>query len=160
MASARDSESRTGGTVDVRYRALMLFIVIITGIPGIPLLALACTCAQPVSVQEGLKQADAVFLGLVERFELKDSGRVATFRVRRVWKGPEVHRVQVATGGGDGDCGYHFIAGMEYLVFAHRDASDTLRTSICTRTKQASGEAVDDLKALGPGTPVTRHHDD
>jgi|SRR3990172_11122265 len=160
MASVRDSESRTGGTVDVRCRALMLFIAIITGIPSIPLSAFACTCAQPFSVQEGLKQADAVFLGLVERFEMKGSGRIATFHVRTVWKGPEASRLYVATGGGDGDCGYHFIAGIEYLVFAHRDASDTLQTSICSRTKQASGEAVDDLKALGSGTPVTRQNDD
>jgi len=144
----------------VRCRALMLFIAIITGIPGIPLSALACTCAQPASVQEGLQRADAVFAGLVERFELKGSGRLATFRVHTVWKGPETHRIQVATGGGDGDCGYHFIAGVEYLVFAHRGASDTLQTSICSRTKQASGEAVDDLKALGSGTPVTRQNND
>ena len=134
----------------MRRTVLVLAIAVIAGILGLPHGALACTCAQPVSVQEGLKQADAVFVGLVERFELRDSGRVATFRVRRAWKGLEAHRIQVATGGGDGDCGYHFIAGVEYLVFAHRDASDTLRTSICTRTKQASGEAVDDLKALGP----------
>jgi len=105
-------------------------------------------------------QADAVFLGLVERFELKGSGRLATFRVHTVWKGPKASRLYVATGGGDGDCGYHFIAGIEYLVFAHRDASDTLQTSICSRTKQASGEAVDDLKALGSGTPVTRQNED
>jgi len=144
----------------VRYRALMLFIAIITGIPGIPLLALACTCAQPASVQEGLKQADAVFLGLVERFELKGSGRLATFRVHTVWKGPEASRVRVSTGGGDGDCGYHFIVGVKYLVFARQGAWNTLQTNICTRTKQASGEAVDDLKALGPGTPVTGRHDD
>ena len=137
-----------------------LGMVLSTGVLGLQDVVLACTCAQPVSVQEGLKQADAVFVGLVERFELRDSGRVATFRVRRAWKGLEAHRIQVATGGGDGDCGYHFIAGVEYLVFAHRDASDTLRTSICTRTKQASGEAVDDLKALGPGTSLSRPHND
>ena len=124
------------------------------GVLGLQDVALACTCAQPPSVQEGLKLADAVFLGLVERFELADAGRIATFRVRRVWKGPESSRVQVTTGGGDGDCGYHFIAGMEYLVYARQGARNILRTNICTRTKRASGEAVDDLKALGPGTPV------
>jgi hypothetical protein len=107
-----------------------------------------------------LKQADAVFLGLVERFELKGSGRLATFRVHTVWKGPEAFRVRVSTGGGDGDCGYHFIVGIEYIVFAHQTGRNRLETSICTRTKQASGEAVDDLKALGPGTPVTGRHDD
>ena len=144
----------------MRRTVLVSAIAVIAGLLGLQGLALACTCAQPASVQEGLQRADAVFAGLVERFELKGSGRLATFRVHTVWKGPETHHIQVATGGGDGDCGYHFIAGVEYLVFAHRDASDTLRTSICTRTKQASGEAIDDLKALGSGTPVTRQNND
>jgi hypothetical protein len=134
-------------------------IVVSAWLIGLQGLTLACTCAQPSSVQEGLKQADAVFLGLVERFELVGSGRVATFRVRRVWKGPEASRIRVSTGGGDGDCGYHFIVGMEYLVFARQGAWNTLQTNICTRTKRASGEAVDDLKALGPGTSLTREHD-
>jgi hypothetical protein len=131
-------------------------IVLSAGLLALHSMAFASTCAQPFSVQEGLKHADAVFLGLVERFELKGSGRLATFRVHTVWKGPETSRVRVSTGGGDGDCGYHFIAGIEYLVFAHRGVSDSLQTSICSRTKQASGEAVDDLKALGPGAPLTR----
>lgn len=118
---------------------------------ALPGSAFGCTCAQPVSVSEALARADAVFLGLVERFELKDHHRVATFRVRRVWKGPEEARMRVTTGGGDADCGFHFIAGLEYLVFAHEDASGTLITTICTRTKPASGEAVADLGELGPG---------
>ena len=141
-------------------RVLVLVIVVTTGLLGLQGLALACTCAQPASVQEGLQQADGVFAGLVERFELKGSGRVATFRVRRVWKGPKTHRIQVATGGGDGDCGYHFIVGLEYLVFARQGHWNMLQTNICTRTKQASGEVVDDLRALGSGTPVTRQNDD
>jgi len=87
----------------MRRSVLVLAIAVIAGLLGLPHRALACTCAQPSTVQEGLQRADTVFLGLVERFELKDSGRVATFRVRRVWKGPETHRIQVATGGGDGD---------------------------------------------------------
>lgn len=135
-------------------------IVLSAGLLALHSMALACTCAQPASVQEGLKQADAVFLGLVERFELKGSGRLATFRVHTVWKGPEASRVRVSTGGGDGDCGNHFIVGVKYLVFARQGAWNTLQTNICTRTKQASGQAVDDLKALGPGTPVTGRHDD
>ena len=135
-------------------------IVLTAGLLALHSVALACTCAQPASVQEGLSQSDAVFLGLVERFELKGSGRLATFRVHTVWKGPEASRVRVSTGGGDGDCGYHFIVGVKYLVFARQGAWNTLQTNICTRTKQASGEAVDDLKALGPGTPVTGRHDD
>jgi hypothetical protein len=144
----------------MKHWVCVVMIGLSMGLLGLQGLALACTCAQPASVQEGLKQADAVFLGLVERFELKGSGRLATFRVHTVWKGPEASRVRVSTGGGDGDCGYHFIVGVKYLVFARHGHWNTLQTNICTRTKQASGEAVDDLKALGPGTPVTRHHDD
>jgi len=140
-------------------RVLVLVIVVTAGLLGLQGVALACTCAQPASVQEGLQQADGVFAGLVERFELKGSGRVATFRVRRVWKGPKTHRIQVATGGGDGDCGYHFIVGVEYLVFARQGAWNTMQTNICSRTKQAFGEAVEDLKALGSGTPITGRHD-
>lgn len=139
-------------------QVLGLVIGVSTGLLGLQGLALACTCAQPASVQEGLQQADGVFAGLVERFELKGSGRVATFRVRRVWKGPKTHHVQVATGGGDGDCGYHFIVGIEYLVFARQGPWNMLQTSICSRTKQASGEAVDDLKALGDGVPISGRH--
>ena len=138
----------------MRRSVFVLAILVSAGLLGFERPALACTCAQPSSVQEGLKQADAVFLGLVERFELKGSGRVATFRVRRVWKGTDAPRIRVTTGGGDGDCGYHFIVGMEYLVFARQGTWNTLQTNICTRTKRASGEAVDDLKALGPGTPL------
>jgi hypothetical protein len=93
---------------------------------------------------------------LVERFEMKGSGRIATIRVRTVWKGPEASRLYVATGGGDGDCGYHFIVGMEYLVFARQGGPDALQTSVCTRTKQASGESVEDLRELGPGTPLAK----
>src|SRR5574341_170856 len=142
----------------MRRTVLVLAIAVIAGLLGLPHRALACTCAQPSTVQEGLQRAHSVFAGLAERFELEGSRRMATFRVRRVWKGPESSRVQVATGGGDGDCGYHFIVGIEYIVFAHQSGRNRLETSICTRTKQASGEAVDDLKALGPGVPISERH--
>jgi hypothetical protein len=29
-------------------------------------------------------------------------------------------------------------------------------TFVCTRTKQASGESVEDLRELGPGTPLAK----
>jgi len=123
-------------------RVLVLVFVVTTGPLGLQGLALACTCAQPASVQEGLKQADAVYLGLVERFELKGSGRLATFRVHTVWKGLEASHVRVSTGGGDGDCGYHFIVGVKYLVFARQGAWNTLQTNICTRVPARSRRRV------------------
>jgi hypothetical protein len=129
-------------------------MAVAAGLLGLQGSASACTCAQPATVEGALARADAVFLGLVERFELKGHSRVATFRVRRVWKGPEKPRVEVTTGMGDADCGFHFIAGLDYLVYADDDAAGALHTTICARTKPASGEAVDDLRTLGPGTSL------
>ncbi len=111
-------------------------------------------CAQPATPQEGLKRSDAVFLGLVERFEIKGTKRVATVRVKTVWKGSVTSRVRVTTGHDDGDCGFHFIAGLEYVIYATRGAFNALETNMCSRTIHASGEAAEDLKALGPGTSI------
>ena len=41
--------------------------------------------------------------------------------------------VDVRTGMGGGDCGYHFEIGKQYLVDA-RDQGGTLNTEICSRT--------------------------
>jgi len=105
-------------------RALVMGIVVGAGLLAPQEFALACTCAQPPSVQEGLKQADAVFLGLVERFELVGSGRVATFRVRRVWKGPAASRIRVTTGGGDGVPGICAPGRLEYVADEHLYANE------------------------------------
>jgi hypothetical protein len=115
--------------------------------------AIACTCAAPPTPQAGLAAAERVFLGVVERFEVDGPRRVATVRVGTVWKGPAEARLRVTTGGGDGDCGVHFVAGREYLVYAQPGAQGRLETSICTRTAWIK-DAREDVRSLGPGTPV------
>ncbi|MET0850431.1 MAG: hypothetical protein ABW020_04795 [Candidatus Rokuibacteriota bacterium] len=120
---------------------------------ALPSLAIACTCAQPPTPQAGLESAERVFLGVVERFEVEGARRVATFRVGTVWKGPRQARITVTTGGGDGDCGVHFVAGREYLVYAGQGRQARLETSICTRTAWIK-DARDDMRSLGPGSGV------
>ena len=134
-------------------RSLAGWLALGTALLALPAPARACTCAQPAVPREGLERADRVFLGKVERFEVKGGKRLATFRVATVWKGPLEARVAVATGGGDADCGVHFVAGLDYLVYASRGTAAAIETSICTRTAPRKG-AREDLEALGPGTPV------
>ena len=120
---------------------------------ALPAPAIACTCAAPPTPQAGLERAERVFLGVVERFEVDGARRVATVRVDTVWKGPQQARLTVTTGGGDGDCGVHFVAGREYVVYARQDAQGRLATSTCTRTAWIK-DAREDVQSLGPGTPV------
>ncbi|HEV7797917.1 MAG TPA: carboxypeptidase-like regulatory domain-containing protein, partial [Pyrinomonadaceae bacterium] len=55
----------------------------------------------------------------------------------------------MATGRGGGDCGFGFVIGQRYLVYAYRSAkSDRLTTGICSRTKPYE-KAGEDLLFLG-----------
>ena len=76
-------------------------------------------------------------------------------RVIRSWKGSFGGRVEIYTSYGGGDCGYPFVVGNEYLVYAYRAPSGRLVTSICGRTRPIA-EAREDLSALGPGVRPRR----
>ena len=58
--------------------------------------------------------------------------------------------VWITTGIGGGDCGYQFMAGGAYLVYAVGPTTD-LRTGICQRTRPQLS-ASEDLRALGQPT--------
>jgi hypothetical protein len=44
----------------------------------------------------------------------------------------------------DADCGFRFVVGETYIVYGSKDDSGLLRTSICTRTRRASGHGEAD----------------
>ncbi|QTD41348.1 hypothetical protein [Sporosarcina sp. Te-1] len=80
-------------------------------------------------------------------------GRTVTFQVDEVWKGIENGRIEIKTGLNSGDCGFPFVEGESYLVFANTNdfyEKDMLTTTICQRTNQLA-EASDDLTVLGNG---------
>ncbi len=129
-------------------------------------LAEACSCSEPPPAEEALRQADAVFIGTLSKFELighldlsagPQAGirwvRVATFDVTSSWKGSSQPSMEVTTGAGGGDCGVDFIVGRQYLVYASVNEG-TLQTNICTRTR-GMAQAQDDLAVLGQGTSPT-----
>ena len=121
--------------------------------------ALACKC-MPQSPADSLAQAVAVFEAKV--VELRDPGpektgpaaqRAVKLAVVRAWKGVESEAVDVLTPSEGAACGYTFVQGASYLVYASAD-SDGLHVLSCSRTRPIS-EAGEDLALLGMGaTPV------
>src|SRR6266513_163814 len=95
--------------------------------------AAACTCVQMPSPCTSFKGTPIVFVGLVTsikedrvdimRFGQKENirtGLLAHFTIEESLKGINQKTVDVATGGGGGDCGYPFKGGERYLVYAYQ----------------------------------------
>ena len=130
--------------------------------------AWACSCVPPLSPQEELEQADAVFFGAVDRLEVqRDShapltqlpeDKLATFSVVRVWKGLQQPSISVATALGRTACGVDFQVGQFYLVYAYTGVSgqEGYHTTSCTRTSAWGDAEQVDLKILGPGVAVRK----
>lgn len=74
------------------------------------------------------------------------------FRVQERFAGPAAATIEVFTGGDDGDCGYRFKDGAEYLVFTHEGADGRLYSTICDGTRPAA-----DARALIPQLRAMRN---
>lgn len=105
-----------------------------------------------LSPEEGLSSSHAVFTGEVTGITKNDAtpfgGLEVTLRVKKVWKGAPEQEVKVHTAGTSAACGYPFVVGKTYLVYAVRDEADPLRVSLCSRTALLE-DAGEDLEFLG-----------
>lgn len=111
-----------------RFLCLMIFsVVILFGFESIK----ACSCANSPSPIAEYKTTPIVFIGKVksivedkakiERFGEEDevrTGLVAYLDVIEPFKGLKQKEATIITGGGGGDCGFHFEVGKTYFVFA------------------------------------------
>jgi hypothetical protein len=113
--------------------------------------AQACSCLK-LSPSEGFAASQAVFTGEVIAIgpneTTKFGGLEITLRVKQVWKGALQEQVEVHTAGSSAACGYRFVQGTTYLVYAVRDDADPLRVSLCSRTARVE-DAQEDLDFLG-----------
>ena len=105
-----------------------------------------------LSPSEGLTSSRAVFSGEVIDIERNEATRFGglevTLRVLKVWKGDPHEEIKVHTAGSSAACGYTFVKGETYLVYALRDDADPMRVSLCSRTTPIDN-AKDDLRFLG-----------
>lgn len=121
--------------------------------------ALACSCKKPGPPCKEFGEASVVFSGTVKGVtegarrqkpngEVDFSPRLFKFSVEETFSGVPTKETEVATGLGADDCGYPFVIGASYLVYAYRDEKDDrLYTSYCTRTKRVAN-ASEDLQYL------------
>lgn len=138
----------------------MTILAFIFTIGSFPSITSACSCAYLPSVEEEFELSKAIFSGKVvdikEKQSLKgDTTKSVLFEVTNTWKGVEQSQVIITTGQGGGDCGYNFIKGEEYLVYANESimyGTKSLISTICNRTYVLSS-SQEDLEILGEGQP-------
>lgn len=128
--------------------------------------AQACSC-MPATPEQHFESANTVFSGRVVNVITTRRNRRSpqfsfpqtrvTFEVSEVWKGRERRRLMVMTSDSSASCGFNFVEGESYLVYASQ-SENRLTTSLCSGTKLLS-QAQDDLKMLGdeenPGNTVS-----
>ena len=139
--------------------ALMLSVLWFLGNPG---QVHACSCAQPGTPSEELEKFSAVFAGRVVSIRhsfdpdaasvSRDDRTTVGFEVSAVWKGTVREDMYITTPPTGGSCGFTFVEGEEYIVYAHDSAygDDSYTVGICSRTALL-GQAQEDIDVLGEG---------
>lgn len=139
----------------MRIRVLTLAVAVLLALLALPSRTEACSCVSGAPICETFWKTPLVFSGTVleiatdtksdPRITLGRS-RVVRFHVTQAWRGEATGTIEIHTGMGGGDCGYKFVEGRQYLVFAS-GAPGQYSTGICSRTRRLS-EAADDLEYL------------
>lgn len=130
-----------------RIPALALIVtVLLIGVPGV---CLACSCLVATD-EEHFARADVVFTGhAVERrdanagnpFQSSADPVHWTFDTGSVQKGAVDGDAVVSTPRNEASCGFTFVEGRRYQVFANRAEDGSLETGLCSGTRElAAGE--------------------
>lgn len=145
----------------VGFGALVLLAFSAVSIPAAP--ACACSCAV-LDEAQSTAQAELVFDGTVQRIgkpaPWSDGDLTVAFTVESVVKGRAAERVTLSTATDSAACGYAFVVGGRYRVFA-RDG----RTNLCDGNRElpaapaptgpATGGSGVDWPVIGVGAGLT-----
>ena len=152
-------QGMTPGVASASLVSLALLVGVLWFL-GNPEQVYACKCAQPGTPSEELEKFSAVFAGRVVSVRHSydpDAASVSPedrstvdFEVSAVWKGTVHEDLYITTPPTGGSCGFTFIEGEEYIVYAydsaHADGGYTV--GICSRTALLD-QAQADIDALG-----------
>jgi len=103
---------------------------------------LACTCVKGAPPKE---LYGGVFEGKVTSIEMRDTHLRVTFDVVRAWHDVDEPTLTATTGLSDADCGYPFVEGESYLVFATGEPD--WQVGLCSGTQRLPDADVDALGA-------------
>lgn len=136
----------------------LIFMALLTVRPSV---TYACSCVVPDEPLVALEKSTAVFAGRVVKMKepkgiiISSADPVkVTFEVDSSWKGVEENKVTLTTALSSASCGFEFVDGESYLVYAYareKGGSEDLMAGLCSRTVLLSS-AGEDLKELGPAT--------
>lgn len=137
-------------------------LLILALLPGLPANAAACSCTNLPDFVTAYTFSAAVFAGQVLDVQPAPSeyGDVVlvNLQVETQWKGVPAATILMLTASNDGMCGFTFVPGERYLVYAQTGNPwgaphpSALMTHLCWRTHQYWADDPD-LDLLGP-TPV------
>jgi hypothetical protein len=78
------------------------------------------------------------------------------FRIDERFAGSDSQEIEIFSGGDDGDCGYRFQKGMQYIVYTQQETEGRLFATICngTRTVTEGRALLPQLRAMRSGQRV------
>jgi hypothetical protein len=120
-------------------RALVLLSLVAILVPLWAAPSWACSCA-PIGPAGLAQHADVIFAGTVDVIDDHGQEIEAWFEPALLFKGSLPDRPGVRTEADGASCGYEFLEGRSYTVFAYRDAG-ALHTHVCSGTTQGDIEA-------------------
>lgn len=118
---------------------------------SLPSIAEPCACAPAGPPCAAYWNASATFRGRVDAIERAPAGSTdplasstVTLTLLESFKDrPSSGTIQIRTPGSTSACGYRFIVGREYVVYASRGADGVLTTTTCSRTGPVEGATAD-----------------
>jgi hypothetical protein len=134
-----------------------------SGKPAVPFCSAMCSCAWERNVSKAKERAtavmEAVALDSTYGATVSDSSQgfvTVRLAVGQVWKGELTDTIEVATRDPGAACGFLFVQGERYLVFAYRSAGGELEVSMCSpsaRWDEAKRARMELGRPLRAGAP-------
>lgn len=106
--------------------------------------AMSCSCGEPPPLTKEFNITSAIFVGKIikgEAIKIDDTymDRKFTVEISKVIKGKLKDTVEIYTSIDCGACGYDFIIGRNYLIYAwNNEEENKLIVNLCSRTKEQS----------------------
>lgn len=128
-------------------KAILIFILLFS------IGSYACDCDGILTIEKAYNQSETVFLGKIisvkpynskiskngDEIVEEYSNIIVKIEITNTFKGSSKNIVEIITGIGGGDCGYDFIVGEEYLIFAYDNGIYTDKNDGIMETTMCDG---------------------
>ena len=110
----------------------------------------SCACEEKPDVKSALSEAVATLKGKVEEvIWINPFDYLVKIYVQKSWKSIKSEYVWLASTNSEKECGFHFITGHEYLIYAYENTNNLLSATKCGRTIPWSEASYQEKVMLG-----------